>query len=206
MGTALAGVSAYLVEKKYSPEREKFGQGAPGGLVAAEVGKGACVVGDLIPTFTLGVPGSVTGAILMTALMIHGIEPGPRFMTSGSLPYVVFAGILLAQAAYVLVGSPLIRMWARIAFIPSGMLAPLIAALCFLGAYLERYQIIDIGIMIAFGIASFYLDRLGYPLVCLVLGLILGPMIETNFHRALATGYYSYTIFLTRPIAAALLG
>jgi len=92
LGVSVAGIASYLIEKKYSKEGPEFGKGAPGGLVAAEVGKGACVVGDLIPTFTLGVPGSVTGAILMAALIIQGIEPGPRFLTSGSLPYTVSSG------------------------------------------------------------------------------------------------------------------
>ena len=86
LGVSLAGIASYLFEKKYSKEADQFGKGAPAGLLAAETGKGACVVGDLIPTFTLGVPGSVTGALLMAALIVHGIAPGPASCCRGPCP------------------------------------------------------------------------------------------------------------------------
>ena len=92
LGTSAAGISSYLIEKKFSKERDQFGQGSIDGLTAAEVGKGACVLGDGITSLLLGVPGSVTWAILMAALIVHGIQPGPRFMTAGVLPYTVFRG------------------------------------------------------------------------------------------------------------------
>lgn len=200
LGVSIAGIASYLVEKKYSKEANKFGQGAPGGLLAAEVGKGACVVGDLIPTFTLGVPGSVTGAILMAALIIQGIEPGPRFLLMGSLPYTVFAGIVLAQATFLVSGLLLGKLFTRIVYIPNVILAPVIAVLTFLGAFAERNNAFDIGLALAFGLFAYLLEKLKYPTVCMVLGLILGSIVEANFHRSLGISFGSYAIFVTRPI------
>jgi putative tricarboxylic transport membrane protein len=206
LGVSLAGISSYLVEKKYSKEKEDFGKGCPGGVVAAEVGKGACVVGDLIPTFTLGIPGSVTGAILMAALIIHGIEPGPRFLLSGLLPYIVFSGLLLAQLAYLVLGPMFCKLLARVIFLPNAILVPFITFLSFLGAYTERNYTSDLLLMVVFGILAYVLEKLGYSVICVVLGLILGDLVEANLGRSIQIGFGSAAIFLERPIALILLG
>lgn len=206
LGVGLAGIVSYLTEKRYSKIRDKFGTGVPDGLIAAEIGKGACVVGDLIPTFTLGIPGSVTGAILMVALIIHGVQPGPRFMASGVMPYTVFAGLLLAQALFIPTGLIFGKVLAKIVYLPNALLAPSIVALCFLGAYSERGFAFDLILVVAFGVLAYFVGKMGYPLVCLVLGLILGPLIETNFHRSLGISLGSYDIFWTRPVAVASMG
>jgi putative tricarboxylic transport membrane protein len=200
IGVTLAGIAAYLTEKKYSKEASEFGKGAPGGLVAAEVGKGACVVGDLIPTFTLGVPGSVTGAILLAALIMQGIEPGPRFLLSGVLPYTVFASILLAQVTFLVSGIVIGKWLCRIVYLPNVLLAPILTALVFLGACAGRNYEFDILVSLILGIFAYALVRLGYPVVCLVLGLILGPIVEVNLHRSLSMSFGSYMIFFTRPL------
>jgi len=206
LGTSLAGIAAYLVEKQFNKNRDEFGKGEPSGLVAAEVGKGTCAIGDMIPTFTLGVPGSVVGALVMAALMIHGVDPGPRFMTSGTLPYVVFAGILLGQGCYALSGLLTIRWLARIAYIPVPVLASTLTVLCFLGAYVERDSLFDTSLMVAFGLFAYLLTKVGYPVVCLVLGLILGPLVESYLYRSLVMAdKASWTIFFTRPISAVLI-
>ena len=205
IGTGVAGIASYFVEKKYSKEGPNFGKGEPAGLVAAEVGKGACVVGDLIPTFTLGVPGSITGAILMAALIIQGIEPGPRFLLSGVLPYTVFAGMVLSQASFLVSGLLLGRVFTRIVSWPNAILAPTIGVLIFLGAFAERNSNFDMFIALVFGVFGYALEKLKYPPVCLVLGLILGRLIEANFHRSLGIGFDSYSIFITRPITVIML-
>lgn len=203
LGVSLAGIASYLVEKRYNKEKAQFGQGAPAGLVAAEVGKGACVVGDLIPSFALGVPGSVTGAILMAALIIKGIEPGPRFLLAGSLPYTIFAGLVLAQATFLISGVILARWFARIIYVPNYLIAPTITVLIFMGAFAERNNEFDIWLALIFGVAAYALNKVGYPTVCLVLGLILGPLVEANFHRSLGISLGSYDVFFTRPITVA---
>jgi putative tricarboxylic transport membrane protein len=205
LGVSVAGILAYFTEKKYSKEGPQFGKGAPAGLIAAEVGKGACVVGDLIPTFTLGIPGSVTGAILMGALIIQGIEPGPRFLVMGSMPYTVFAGMVLSQATFLISGVLLGRFFIRVVYLPNTLIAPIIAVLTFLGAFAERNNEFDIFLVLLFGIFGYALDRLKYPSVCLVLGLIMGPLVEANFHRSLGISFGSYSIFVTRPICVTML-
>jgi len=206
LGVSVAGILSYFTEKKYSKESSRFGQGAPSGLIAAEVGKGACVVGDLIPTFTLGIPGSVTGAILMGALIIQGIEPGPRFLVMGSMPYTVFAGMVLSQATFLVSGVLLGRLFIRVVYLPNVILAPIIAVLTFLGAFAERNNPFDIFLVLVFGLLGYALDKLKYSAVCMVLGLIMGPLVEANFHRSLGISFGSYSIFFTRPITVTLLG
>jgi hypothetical protein len=205
LGVSVAGILAYFTEKKYSKEGPQFGKGSPAGLVAAEVGKGACVVGDLIPTFTLGIPGSVTGAILMGALILQGIEPGPRFLMMGSMPYTVFAGMVLSQATFLISGALLGKFFIRVVYLPNALIAPIIAVLTFLGAFAERNNGFDIFLALVFGVLGYALDKLKYPAVCLVLGLIMGPLVEANFHRSLGISFGSYAIFFHRPIAVAML-
>ena len=203
LGVTTATVTSYLIEKKYSPEREQFGQGAPSGLVAAEVSKGCCVVGDMIPTFMLGIPGSPAGAIIMAAFLLHGVDPGPQFLTSGSAPYIVFAGIACAQLIIVLAGLPLIKLMGSIVLIPTTLLTPTLAVLCFLGAFIERNLVTDILFLTAFGIFGYVLDRLKYSTISLIIGLIVAPLMETNFHRTWMRGSGSLELFWTRPLTVA---
>jgi len=205
LGVSVAGILAYFTEKKYSKEGPQFGKGAAAGLMAAEVGKGACVVGDLIPTFTLGIPGSVTGAILMGALILQGIEPGPRFLVMGAMPYTVFAGMVLSQATFLISGVLLGRFFIRVVYLPNAIIAPVIAVLTFLGAFAERNNQFDIILALVFGLLGYALDKLKYPAVCFVLGLIMGPLVEANFHRSLGISFGSYSIFFHRPIAVIML-
>lgn len=205
LGVASATVTAYLVEKKYSNEREQFGQGAPSGLVATEVTKGCCVVGDMIPTFTLGIPGSPTGAIIMAAFILHGIQPGPEFLRAGSVPYVVFAGIILTQFLIVLTGLPLIKYFASVSKVPNALLAPVVVVLCFIGTLVERNMVFDIFFLLLCGVLGYVVDRIGYSIISLLIGFILGPLVETNLHRTLAMGFGSYHLLWTRPLTVAFL-
>lgn len=202
VGTSLAGVSAYLVEKASSKHPETFGHGEPQGLISAESSKGACVVGDLIPTFTLGIPGSSSTGIMMGALIIHGILVGPGFLKQPTLPYVIFVGIFLSQCLYLISGTLLARFWGPILKVPMTFLAPLIVALCFMGTFMDRFEALDLVFLVAIGAFGYILDRFGYPLVCVLLGIILGPLVESNYHRSLAVGFDSPMIFLQRPAAA----
>jgi len=204
LGTSAAGIASYLIEKKFSREKNQFGKGSMDGLTAAETGKGACILGDGITSLMLGVPGSVTWAILMAALIIHGVQPGPRFMTAGVLPYTVFAGLLLGQIAYFVIGVMFVKHMARVAYIPNQVLSPIVAILCFLGAFVAKNYVFDIWIMVALGMFAFGAQRNGYPTVPIILGFILADLVEANFHRALGVGFGSYAIFVSRPISLAL--
>jgi len=201
LGPGTATVVAYVVEKKYSREKARFGQGAPSGLVATEVSKGCCSVGDMIPTFMLGIPGSVTGAVIMAAFIVHGVQPGPQFLLAGSTPYIVFASIILAQILIVLTGLPLIKVIGQVVRTPNALLAPILVVLCFIGAFADRNLSLDILLMIGFGMFGYVLDRLKYSLISFIIGLILGPLMEENFHRTLGMGYGSFDLLWTRPLA-----
>jgi len=200
LGVATATVTAYLIEKRYSPEGKDFGKGAPSGLIAAETAKGTCVVADMIPTFTLGIPGSITGAIIMTAFILHGIQPGPAFLTAGNAPYIVFAGIALSQILIVLMGLPLIKYFGYLVKVPNALMAPVLTVLCFIGAFVERNLLLDIAYLVGFGFVGYVLARLRFSAICLALGLILGPLVESNFHRTLSMGYGSPHLLWTRPL------
>jgi putative tricarboxylic transport membrane protein len=171
--------------------------------VAPEVAKNACVVGDLIPTFTLGIPGSPTTAIFLAAMVLHGLKPGADFFSKGPLPYTVFAGILLSQFAFFIVGMLVIRWLARIVLIPNSLLVPGIIILTFVGAYAVRYRMADVLIMVFFGIVGYLIQKFDYPPACLVLGFVLGDLVESNFQRT-EMMYDSIFIIFQRPIALGL--
>jgi putative tricarboxylic transport membrane protein len=205
LGPAAGNIIAYLMEKRASKEPETFGSGNPAGLLAPEVSKNACAVGDMIPTFTLGIPGSASTAILLVALTIHGLEPGPRFFTSGIAPYAVFCGILLAQFAFFLCGLFVARYFAKVVLIPNAILGPIIIFLSFIGSYAMRNRLEDVVVTIVFGVIGYFFVKFRWPAPCLVLGLVLGDLVEKNFHRAAEIADGSYAVFVTRPTSLILL-
>jgi putative tricarboxylic transport membrane protein len=192
-------VISYLVEKRSSKHPETFGQGEPAGLLAPEIAKGSCIIGDLIPTFTLGVPGSGVTALFLAALILHGIQPGPDFFGKGALPYAVFMGILLAQFTFFLMGLGFASKIAKVVFVPNAFLVPTVIVLCFFGAFAMRNFLTDVIITFVFGLVGFILYKSKWPLPCLVLGFVLGDLVESNFHRTLIIGHGSLTPFFTRP-------
>lgn len=205
LGISTANIVAYLSEKKASKTPETFGRGNPRGLLAPEVAKNACVVGDLVPTFTLGIPGSTTTALFLAALMLQGIAPGPDFFQKGAFSYTVFMGILMAQLAFCLIGLMTARYFSRVVYVQKAILVPCIVVLSFVGAYGINNELIDILVTIIFGIVGYLLNKYGFPVVCIVLGLVLGKMFESNFHRSLIIGYGQPTIFFKRPISLSIL-
>ena len=205
LGPSTANVIAYLVEKKSSKHPETFGQGEPAGLLAPEVAKSACIVGDLIPTLTLGVPGSGVTALFLAALILHGIQPGPDFFSKGVLPYAVFAGILLAQFAFFFMGLGFAGQIAKIVRVPSMFLAPAVVVLCFFGAFAARQFLTDVATALVCGIIGVILYKGKWPLPCLVQGFVLGDILESNFHRTLILGHGSLRLLVTRPVPLVLL-
>ncbi len=205
LGPSTANVISYLVEKKSSRHPETFGKGDPAGLLAPEVARSSCIIGDLIPTFTLGVPGSGVTALFLAALILHGIQPGPEFFGKGVLPYAVFAGILLAQFTFFLIGLGFAGKIAKVVLVPNTFLVPTVVVLCFFGAFVMRNFLTDVIITLVFGLVGFVLYKSKWPLPCLVLGFVLGDILESNFHRTLIIGHNSLTPFFTRPAPLLLL-
>ena len=202
LGLASANILAYFAEKRASKHPETFGQGEPRGLLAPEIAKNACIVGDLIPTFALGIPGSSVTAIFLAAMIMHGLQPGVQFFErSGALPYTVFVGILLAQFSFFIMGLLLARQFAKAVLIPNALLIPLIVVLSVVGSFAMRGYVEDIIVTFVFGFIGYLMTRFGYPGACLVLGLVLGDLVEANFHRSVLIGRGSYAIFFTRPLS-----
>ena len=204
-GGSIANIMAYDVCKKSSKHPELYGTGIPDGIIAAEASNNAVMGGDLIPTLSFGIPGDATTAMLLGALLIHGIQPGPMLMVNQPvLVNAVFVSFFLAAIIMVTVQQAGLRLFVKINDIPQHYLVPLILALCALGSYAVNNRIFDIWVLLGFGLIGFIMKINGYPLAPLILGIILGPMMEANFRRAVMTSP-DYTLFFTRPISLALL-
>ncbi|MCC7184347.1 MAG: tripartite tricarboxylate transporter permease [Rhodocyclaceae bacterium] len=202
LGLSSANIVAYLVEQRSSKNPETFGQGNISGLIAPEVAKNTCILGDLIPTFTLGIPGSSVTALFLAAMIMHGLKPGVDFFnSSGALPYAVFAGILLAQVAFFIMGLLFARYFALTVLAPNAFIVPVIVFLSFVGSFAMRNRVEDILVTIVFGILGYVLSKRGYPAICLLLGFVLGDLTEANFHRAWLIGHDSYSVFFESKIS-----
>ena len=205
LGINAANFIAYVVEKNASKDPESFGTGNPKGLMAPETANNACTTAALIPAFGLGVPGSASAALFLSALMIHGLQPGYSFYNNnGNLFGTIIWGMLLAQLAFFVLGAAGAKYFAKITQVPNSMLVPIIMILCFVGSYSYRAELMDVVVMLAAGIAGYYLQKLKYPLACLILGMILGNLAEDNFSRAMLLSRNSLSIFFTRPISLVL--
>lgn len=200
LGISTASIMAYFVEKRAAKNPDDWGKGEPTGLMSPEVANNACVVASLIPTFTLGIPGSPVAALFLTALIVHGLMPGVEFFAhSGSLPYAVFMGILAAQFAFALIGLAMAKYLVKVVRVPRALLVPAITILCVLGAYAIRNTLMDVFFTVIFGFLGYVLKKHNWPLACLALGNVLGAILETNFHRVLMASGGSYAPFFTRP-------
>ena len=205
-GATLASIIAYLVEKRVSRHPERFGTGVIEGVAAPETANNAASGGAMVPLLTLGVPGSGTTAVMLGALMLWGLRPGPLlFEKNPDLVWGLIASMYIGNVLLLILNLPLIGLWVRLLLVPPRILMPLILLFCFTGTYAVSANPFDLWVMVIFGVLGFVLQRYGYPVAPIVLGLILGPMLETHFRRALIVSRGDYTVFVQRPIAAALL-
>ncbi len=203
-GATPANVISYGQAKQWSRQPEKFGTGTYEGLVATDVSNNAVVPGALIPTLTLGIPGSGTAVIMMAALMLQGIRPGPGFYEDYAVQaYAIGWSLTLCAVFIMLICLPLAGNFARVAYMPLRILIPLICMACVIGVFSARQFLIDLGIMVIFGLLGFIIRRYGYSPVALLLALILGKLMEDNFFRSLLVG--DWYIFFIKPISLTLL-
>jgi putative tricarboxylic transport membrane protein len=205
-GATLASIIAYLAEKRVSRHPERFGTGVIEGVAAPETANNAASGGAMVPLLTLGVPGSGTTAVMLGALMLWGLRPGPLlFEKNPDLVWGLIASMYIGNVLLLILNLPLIGLWVRLLLVPPRILMPLILLFCFTGTYAVSANPFDLWVMVVFGVLGVVFQRYGYPVAPIVLGLILGPMLETHFRRALILSRGDYAIFLERPIAAALL-
>ena len=207
VGSDTASWLSYFTAKRGSKHPEQFGHGAVEGLIAAETGDNACIGGDIIPTLTLAVPGSAPAAVLLAAMTIHNLRPGP--MLVAEQPQVVgqiIAISMVATFAVFVLSLLWVRQMVRLLLIPRDVLMPAVFIICVTGAYALSGRLFDIYIMFAFGLVGILMQELEYPVGPFVLGFILGPMAEDNLRRGLMITAGDPSPFFTRPIALILFG
>lgn len=202
IGVSISSFLSYIVEQRLSKNPESYGTGNIRGVIAPQAASNACVSGELIPAFSLGIPGGATAAIFIAALSIHGLKPGLDFFRSGgAMVSTVFAGMILAQVIFLILGVFCIPFFAKVTKISNAYLVPFIVVLSFTGAFAIRNSIEDVILAIIFGILGYALFKNKWPVQCLILGMVLGEMAENNFHRALQISDNSYRIFIDKPIS-----
>jgi len=205
-GSSTASMVAYGVGKRTSRKGSAYGTGEPEGLATSESANNASTGGDMVPTLSLGIPGSSSAAILMGALILHGLQPGPLLFTQHpDIVSAIFILFLASNFVFFLLGLTGAGLFARLLEIPKNYLLPVVAMLCLVGAYSLQNSLFDVGIMLLAGIVGVFFRWAKVPASPLILGLILGPMIEANLQRTFILSYGSgYDIFL-RPISLSFL-
>jgi putative tricarboxylic transport membrane protein len=205
-GATLASFMAYAVEKKFSKRPERFGKGAIDAVAAAEGANNAATGGAMVPMLTLGIPSSATTAIMLGAMLLYGLQPGPQLIARDPrFFWGVVASMYIGNLMLVILNLPLVGLFASILCIPYRILLPLIVLFTALGAYAIANNVSDMWIMIAFGVLGYFLQKFNYPAAPVVLGLVLGPLVEIYFAQAMTISAGDYSIFLTRPGSAAIL-
>ena len=204
VGEDIGAWASYAVARRFSPEADRFGHGSTEGLTAAETGNSAVVPGALIPALTLAVPGSAPAAVLIAALFIHGIRPGPMIMIEQpTFIYTIAAMLVMATVAIAILGLALTRTFVQVLRVPRAWLMPVVFVLCVIGPYALTQRLFDVWVMAFFGIVGFLLRRMDYPIAPLVLGIILGDLLDKSLRRGLILSDGDLTPFLTRPVSAA---
>lgn len=202
VGEDIGAWASYAAARRASREREQFGKGSVEGLTAAETGNSAVVPGALIPALTLAIPGSAPAAVLLAALFIHGVRPGPMIMLENpGFVYEMVGMLLLATIAITVYGLSLTRVLVKVLRIPRERLMPVVFVLCVIGPYAITQRMFDVYVMLFFGIVGFVLREMKYPMAPLVLGIILGDLLDTNLRRGLVVSDGDPSPFFTRPIS-----
>ncbi|SFB10900.1 putative tricarboxylic transport membrane protein [Lentibacillus halodurans] len=203
-GGSIANILSYDIAKKFSKNPSKFGKGTKDGLIAAESANNSSVGGALVPMLAFGIPGDAVTAMMLGALLIHGIQPGPLLMENQPvLVNGVFISFFLAAFLMLIVQSLGIKVFLKINQIPFHYLVPIVLLLCVLGSFAVNNRIFDVWVLLLFGLIGYWMKANKFPLPPFILGIILGPMIESNFRQAISLGAVS--TFFTRPLSAVLI-
>ena len=197
-GASEASWFSYNTAKNMSKHPEEFGHGSVEGVAAAESANNAVCGATLIPLLTLGIPGDGCVAIMLSALMINGLNPGlSLFTTDGAIMYAIMLGLILVNIFMFLQGKYLTSLFAKVVSIPQQILTPIIVIFCFAGAYSVNSSYFDLSVALVFGVMAWFMRKLELPAVPVLLGMVLGNMTETNFRRALLISDGSPKIFFS---------
>jgi putative tricarboxylic transport membrane protein len=206
VGATAATMIAYMAERRQSRTPERFGKGAIEGVAAPEAANNASATGAMVPLLTLGIPASGTAAVLLGALILNDVRPGPRlFETSPDLVWGVIASMYLGNVMLLILNLPLIGIWVRLVRIRYEILGPVTLFFAFIGVYATDTNPFDVYIMIVSGIVGYLLRKMRFPEGPLILGLVLGPLLEEQVRRSLTLSLGDPTIFVARPISGAII-
>jgi putative tricarboxylic transport membrane protein len=205
-GATIASFVAYIVEKKVARDPSRFGRGAIEGVAGPEASNNAAAAGAMVPMLALGVPGSGTTAVILGALIMFGLRPGPEmFDKNAELVWAVIASMYIGNALLLVMNLPLAGLFARLLKVPYHWLYPPILALCVAGVYSQANSLEDCWLLIGFGVLGWLMKRYDWPAAPMILGLVLGPLLETALRQSLTLSHGSGLIFLSRPISGILL-
>jgi putative tricarboxylic transport membrane protein len=205
LGATTAALISYNETKRWSKYKEEFGKGSIEGIAGPEAANNAAVGGSMVPTLALGIPGSATTAIILAGLIVQGVRPGPHlFNEQPALLYAVFSSMLAANLIYVVLGLFLAKVFARITLIPDALLWPGVFVFAVIGAYGQDQSMVDVWVMLLFGVIGFFFRRFGFSPAPLVMGLVLGKMVEETLKQSLLIFDQNWLRFFERPIVVAL--
>jgi putative tricarboxylic transport membrane protein len=206
VGGSVASWVSYENAKKLAKNSELYGTGIPEGVLASECSDNACASGDLIPLFTLAIPGGSMAAVLMGAFLIVGVELGPRFyIDHGTLAYEIIISLFLTTMISLILSIFLVKPSAKIASLPTKVVIPLIFCLGVIGSYGTRTSLFGVYVFFVLGFASYILKCLDIPLPPIVIGFILGPIAEANMQRTLSMFKNNFWLIFTRPVSVILI-
>ena len=200
-GASEASFFSYNIAKNMSKHPEEFGKGAIEGIAAPETANNAVTGATLIPLLTLGIPGDGAVAIMMGALMINGLTPGPKlFQDHGVIMYAIMLGLIFVNIFMFIQGKYLTALFAKVINIPVSILTPIIVMFCFAGSFSVNTSLFDIGTAIVFAVIAYILQRLDFPVIPILLGLVLGRLTEENFRRSLILSDGNWNVFISSPL------
>jgi putative tricarboxylic transport membrane protein len=206
LGASVGSFMSYGAAQRASRTPELFGHGAIEGVAAAETADNAVVPASLVPLFAIGVPGSVAAALLMGAFTIHGVTPGPAmFERNPQLIAGVYAGMIIASLVMLVIGWYFLRVFARVAQLPTSIVVPVVIALCLLGAYMEGSGMFGVYLMLGFALLGYVMRKLEFSLVTFLVGFIIGPLLEQALRQSIIIADGRWTALLDHPIAVAFL-
>ena len=201
-GATVASMIGYSEAKRWSKNKEEFGKGSIEGIAGAESANNAATGGAMVPTMVLGIPGSGTTAIILVGLMVHGLRPGPYLFTEQVYSvYQIFGSMLVANIMFLLMGLYAAKLFARISLIPISLLWPIVFALSVIGAYALNSSLLDVWIVLIFGVIGFFARRFGFAVAPIAVGLILGKMVEVNLQNSLKIFHGEWWQIFTQPLA-----
>ena len=205
-GGSIASFLAYNQTKQTSKDPDSYGQGNPEGIVACESANNASTGGALTTMLAFGIPGSGPTAVMLSAMMLHGMIPGPRlFIDQMPVVYGLIIALFVSQVVMIIMGLGFCKSLSGIIDISAKIMAPLIAVFCVVGSFAMRSSLFDVGLMFLFGIVGFLMKKSGYPVIAVVLGIVLGPLSDSNLIRTAIRYRYNFSVFFTRPISLVLL-